>query len=215
MAFNQRNRRNRIARALVGLPQRPDLALDFRRGETARAIRGIAPAADQGVDRTPGGARLLFAHEHYNAAALAGQHPGRALVVGTDIIGSQRSRLGKTDNLKRVEAYIHAARQGEVHFSIGQGVAGGSHAKQRRGTSAIYRESARAKIEVVANAARDGVGHIAGEGVLRDFRQGAFVGLAHRRHQLLELWLGHALARQSAPETPLHVGPAKAQVVTA
>ena len=136
-------------------------------------------------------------------------------VIGANVVGGQRARLGEANHFKRIEADIHTARQRKIHFTIGQRVAGRGHTEQRRGTRTVHGESARAKVEMVADAAGDGVGHVARQRILGDFRQRRFINLLHRGEEFLELRLRHPAASQRAPDAAFHIRPAEAQVVAA
>ena len=127
----------------------------------------------------------------------------------------ERERLGEADDLERIETDIDAARQRKVHFIVDQRVAGTGDGQQRRRTSAIDDVAAAAKIEIAADAAGDGVRHVAGQRIFGDFRQRAFVTVTDRQQKSRPAALRQSARVKHAADGSFHVGPAVTHVVAA
>ena len=151
---------------LVGPVQGQQLALRVRHGDAHLARRRRAPAGDLGVH---GQARLAGVggpHQHDHAAAFAGQVPGGVLVVDAHVAAGQDPGLGQPDQLERVEADVHPARERDIEVAGGQRGARGRHRDQRRRLRAVHRVAATPEAEVAADPGRDAGGRGPGQGLV-------------------------------------------------
>ena len=149
-----------VIRALNGLL----LTGHFRAGHAALTVGGDAPATDHGVDALLLGDGRLMAHQHHHAAAFARNEASGALVVDPHLIGRERAHLGEAHQFKGINADVHPAGDGDVEIAAEQLVAGLGHSEQGGAAGAIHAVAAAMEIEVIADAAGDGVGETAGEG---------------------------------------------------
>ena len=146
--------------------QREELAARVGHGRADLRGRRRAPARDLGVDRKPGRAGVGRPHQHEHTAALSGQETGRILVVDTYVIAGKGTGLGQPDQLQRVEAEVHTAREGDIEVAIGQRGAGGSHGEQCGGLRAVHRVTAAPEPEEAADPGRDDGRCAASEGLV-------------------------------------------------
>src|SRR4051812_24312916 len=73
----------------------------------------------------------------------------------------------------------------------------------------------RAQVEVAADAPRDGVGHVARERILGDFRQSGFVALLDGHKKIIELVVGESAPLQDPADGTFSVRPTVAKIMTA
>ncbi len=142
---------------LVGAIHGQPLTIGPGPGEPARTVRRSSPAGEPGVGAQPGAFGLLGTHQRHHAAALAGQEPGGRIVVNPHPIHRQRAGSRETDELERVEAEVHAPREGEVEVPVEQCPAGRHHRQQAGGAGTVHGEAGTVEVEVVAHPAGDRV----------------------------------------------------------
>ncbi len=126
-------------RSPIGAPQRQELALDFGTRDPALTVGRDPPAADDGDDPSALGQRVGQPHQHDDAAAFARPETRPMGVEDPHGIRGQGPGLGEADQLERVEAQIHPARQGHVQVArrqrgtrVGQGQQATMHRRHRR-----------------------------------------------------------------------------------
>ena len=157
MAFAIRNRFDAKARAAIRAAQGFELAFAFGARHAARAVAGNAPAANHRINPAALRDGVFVAHQHHHAAAFARPEAGRALIKHAHVVGRERTRLGEADNLKRVEAQVHAAREGDFKIAGHERRAGVRDGEQGTGARAVHGVAATFQIKLIADAPGDGV----------------------------------------------------------
>jgi hypothetical protein len=203
VAFEECDAVDRHARLFVRPLQRQALPAGLGAGHAAVAVRRHPPAEELRVDGAPLGDGVFRAHQHDEAAALAGEEAVGFPVVHPHPFFREGRTFCKADQLERIEAEIDAAGQGDVEVTVEQGVAGVDHRQERGGAGAVDGVAAAVEAEVVADAAGDGVRQASGERVLADGGE----RLVERLLETLQRLAVDARFERGAPD----VGPAQAQ----
>ena len=172
--------------------QRERLAFATGGGDAALPVRGQAPAREDRVHVVAVGASVFQPFQHDEATAFTRDEAVPPSVVDPHVRGAQRPGLREADQLEGVEADVHPASEGEIEVTLDKGGRRRRHRDDGGGTGAIHGVAATVKIEVVADAAGDGIGQAAGEGVLRDGGKRRLVQPLHRRRQIRGLLCGQA-----------------------
>ncbi len=191
------------------------LPLGLGPADAAMAVGGDPPAADDGVAAAAQPRRVVLAHQHHEAAPLAGEETRGARVEHPHLARGQGAHAGEAHQLERVEREVHAARQGHVEVARGQGRAGVGHGQQRGGAGAVQRVAAAVEVEVVADAARDGVGEAARERLLHRHGEGRLVRRLHTAEEAVDPLRFPSFFRERGGEHPAHERPAQPQGVGA
>ncbi|HXJ00537.1 MAG TPA: hypothetical protein VNH44_04895 [Micropepsaceae bacterium] len=69
-------------------------------------------------------------HQHDHAAAFTRPKTGGPLVIDAHLVGRERARLGKADDLEGIEAQINSAGNGNVEVARRQGRTGVRNGEQ-------------------------------------------------------------------------------------
>src|SRR6185437_16280342 len=115
-----------------------------------------------------------------HAAALAGQEPGRVLVVDPHVRGGQDASLRQAHQVERVKADVHAAGHRDIKLAAYQRGTGGGDRGERGRTAGVDREAASGEAEVRADRRRDRTGRGAGQRPLGDGRERGQVARGRR-----------------------------------
>src|SRR5262249_14174708 len=105
---------NAKARAAISPLQGQHLTVTLGPGDAACAVRRYAPTSYQRMNPASPGYGISVAHQNDKATPLAGQEPGRALVIDEHGPLRKGSGFGKTDELKRIDTEIDATGQCNV-----------------------------------------------------------------------------------------------------